>query len=174
MSWPVAFKILPRSVLVCSVLWPLKRPLRHSYPFCPERSLWPLQRNQNAREARFEPNCYWLVWLGWSHGFHTLWPGIGHLLGVLGPTSTRVQRHQHSNGFNDCKYFFLLKYVQLKSLISDYALENCVLHIGIIPMPFSNSLRKIWQGGLGPVQSFLWSYDLSNEEVSIEIMNLIC
>lgn len=174
MSSPVAFKILPRSVLVCSVLWPLKKPLRHSYPFYSERSLWPLQRNQNAREARFEPNCYWLVWLSWSHDFHILWSGIGHLLGVLGPISTCVQRYQQSSGFNDCKYFFLLKHVQLRSLISDYALENCVLHIGIIPLPFSNSFCKIWQGGVGAVQSFLWSNDLSKEEVFIEIMNLIC
>ena len=158
------------TVCLCAVAFgPL--PLRHSYPFCPERSLWPLHRNQNAR---FEPNWYWLVWLGWSHGFHTLWPGIGHLLGVLGPTSTRIHRYQHSSGLSGCKYFFLLKYVQLKSLISDYALENCLLHIGIILMPLYNSLCKLWQRGVGTVQSFLCSNDLSKEEVSIEIMKFIC
>ena len=109
-----------------------------------------------------------------SHGFHPLWPGIGHLLGVLGPTSTRIHRYQHSSGFSGCKYFFLLKYVELKSLISDYALENCLLHIGIILMPLYNSLCKLWQRGVGTVQSFLCSNDLSEEEVCIEIVNLIC
>ena len=36
-------------------------------------------------EARFGPNCCRLVRLGWSHGYHTLWPGIGPFLGPQGP-----------------------------------------------------------------------------------------
>ena len=35
--------------------------------------------------ARFGPNCRRLVRMGWSHGYHTLWPGIGPLLGPQGP-----------------------------------------------------------------------------------------
>ena len=35
--------------------------------------------------ARFGSNCRRLVQLGWSHGYHTLWPGIGPLLGPQGP-----------------------------------------------------------------------------------------
>ena len=34
--------------------------------------------------ARFGPNCCRLVRLGWSHGYHTLWPGIGPFLGPQG------------------------------------------------------------------------------------------
>ena len=31
-------------------------------------------------ESRFGPNCRQLVWLGWNHGYQTLWPCIWPLL----------------------------------------------------------------------------------------------
>ena len=37
------------------------------------------------RGTRFGPNCCQLVWLGWNHGYQTLWPGIWPLPGPQGP-----------------------------------------------------------------------------------------
>ena len=39
--------------------------------------------------ARFGQNCRRLVQLGWNHGYHTLSPGIGPLLGLQGPQRAR-------------------------------------------------------------------------------------
>ena len=70
------------------VLWPLKRPLRHSWG--PQTGLfWPQNALLGAPEVLGGPNCHRLVNLGWTHGHHTLWPGIGSLLGLGGSKRAR-------------------------------------------------------------------------------------
>ena len=54
-------------------------------------SFWPRKALLGAPEVlggprgfRFGPNCRRLVHLGWTHGYHTLWPGIRPLPGPRG------------------------------------------------------------------------------------------
>ena len=54
-------------------------------PFWPQKPLLGvLEVLGGPPGARFGPNCRQLVRLGWSHGYHTLWPGIGPFLGPQG------------------------------------------------------------------------------------------
>ena len=46
--------------------------------------LGPSEVIRGPRETRFGPDCPRLVRLGWTHAHHTLWPGIGPLLGPRG------------------------------------------------------------------------------------------
>ena len=66
--------------------WPTLGPFRHPRgpqkgPFGPKQSLTGRTASERPKGARIGPNCCQLVWLGWNHGYHTLWPDIGPLLG---------------------------------------------------------------------------------------------
>ena len=66
--------------LVLDLLWAPRAPKRAC--FGPKRPSWGSSRDSEAPPwARFGPNCRQLVRLGWSHGYHTLCPGIGPPLG---------------------------------------------------------------------------------------------
>ena len=71
-------------------LGPLNGPLLHSRGpkrarFGPKKPLLGvLEVLGGPPGARFGPNGRQLVRLGWNHGRHTLWPGIGPLLGPQG------------------------------------------------------------------------------------------
>ena len=60
-------------------LWPLLGLQGHQKGlFWPKRSLYGAPEGlRGPLGARFDPNCRQLVRLGWIHGYHTLWPGIG-------------------------------------------------------------------------------------------------
>ena len=50
-------------------------------PFGLKQTLTGRTASERPKGARIGPNCCQLVWLGWNHGYHTLWPDIGPLLG---------------------------------------------------------------------------------------------
>ena len=91
-SWkgPNDPKTLPRGMIHnYKSCWPTLGPYRYlrgapKDPFGLKQALT-VRKALGARlGARFGPNCRRLVRLGWSHGYHTLWPGIGPLLGPQG------------------------------------------------------------------------------------------
>ena len=54
--------------------------------------IWPQETLLGSPEAlghpqgaRFGPNCCQLVQLGWTHGYHTLWPDVGPFFSGQGP-----------------------------------------------------------------------------------------
>ena len=67
-------------------LWGLFRYPRGAQkgPFGLKKTLTGRKASEHPRGARFGPNCCQLVWLSWNHGYHTLWPCIGPLLGPQG------------------------------------------------------------------------------------------
>ena len=92
-SWkgPNDPKTLPRGMIHnYKSCWPTLGPYRYlrgapKGPFGLKQALTGRKALGARLGARFGPNCRRLVRLGWSHGYHTLWPGIGHLLGPQGP-----------------------------------------------------------------------------------------
>ena len=64
---------------------PLNGPLRHS--LVPQKgSFWPLLEVLGGPlGARFGPDYHQYARLGWTHGYNTLWPDIGPLLGPKRP-----------------------------------------------------------------------------------------
>ena len=67
-------------------LWGLFRYPRGAQkgPFGLKKTLTGRKASEHPRGAKFCPNCCQLVWLSWNHGYHTLWPCIGPLLGPQG------------------------------------------------------------------------------------------
>ena len=70
--------------------WPPMGPFRYPRgaqkgPFGLKQTLTGRKAPERPREAGFGPNCHRLVWQGWNYGYHTLWLGIGPLLGHQGP-----------------------------------------------------------------------------------------
>ena len=84
-SWkgPNDPKTLPRDMIHnYKSCWPTLGPYRYlrgapKGPFGLRQGLTGIKALGARLEARFGPNCCRLVRLGWSHGYHTLWPGIG-------------------------------------------------------------------------------------------------
>ena len=69
--------------------WPTLGPFRYSRGA--QKGPFGLKQGLTGRKApgarfmtRFGPYCCQLVWLGCNHGYHTLWPGAGTLLGPTG------------------------------------------------------------------------------------------
>ena len=69
--------------------WPTLGPFRYSRGA--QKGPFGLKQGLTGRKApgarfmtRFGPYCRQLVWLGCNHGYHTLWPGAGTLLGPTG------------------------------------------------------------------------------------------
>ena len=60
-------------------LWPLLGLQGHQKGlFWPKRSLYGAPEGlKGPLGARFDPNCRQLVRLGWNHGYHKIWAGIG-------------------------------------------------------------------------------------------------
>ena len=60
-------------------LWPLLGLQGHQKGlFWPKRSLYGAPEGlKGPLGARFDPNCRQLVRLGWIHGYHKIWAGIG-------------------------------------------------------------------------------------------------
>ena len=92
-SWkgPNDPKTLPRGMIHnYKSCWPTLGPYRYlrgapKGPFGLKQALTGRKALGARLGPRFGPNCRRLVRLGWSHGYHTLWPGIGPILGHQGP-----------------------------------------------------------------------------------------
>ena len=67
-------------------LWPLLGLQGHQKGlFWPKRSLYGAPEGlKGPLWARFDPNCRQLVRLGWNHGYHKFWAGIGPPFGPRG------------------------------------------------------------------------------------------
>ena len=92
-SWkgPNDPKTLPRDMIHnYRSCWPTLGPYRYlrgapKGPFGLKQALTGRKALGARVGARFGPNCHRLVRLGWSHGYHTFWPGNGPLLVPQGP-----------------------------------------------------------------------------------------
>ena len=136
-------------------------PLRHSWGL-QKGSFWPQKALLGAPEVlggprgfRFGPNCRRLVHLGWTHGYHTLWPGIGPLPGPRG-----LQKGP--------KYPFSAKLRPLAATIRPNINPKCVVTMSLTqadqlaavgtksgPLGPSDDLRGLQKGHFGPKRALL-------------------